>query len=119
MGTPKPVADPGNIEMVDLRDTDWTMMPRRPEALPPAQPSAVKRSTQSTWKRRYSAEHDQEFFENPETEEMVWELPENAVLEPLPKGWQRRFSAEHDKHYYANAASGESVWNVSEIEEAP
>ena len=104
-------------------------MPRRPEALPqaqpsavelpPAQPSAVERPTQSTWKRRYSEEYDKEFFENTESEEMVWELPENAALEPLPRGWQRRFSAEHDKHYYANEESGESVWNVSEIEETP
>ena len=119
MAAPKPVADPGNMEMIELRDTDWRMMPRRPEALPTAQPSAVERPTQSTWKRRYSEEHDKEFFENTESEEMVWELPENAVLEPLPRGWQRRFSAEHDKHYYANEASGESVWNVSEIEESP
>eukprot|EP00949_MAST-11_sp_MAST-11-sp1_P000929 g929.t1 len=119
MGAPKAVADVEPIEMVDLRDMDWTMMPRRPEPLRQAQPSAVDRPTQSKWKRRYSEEHDQEFFENTESQEMVWELPRDAVLEPLPKGWQRRFSAEHDKHYYANAASGESVWNVSEIEKAP
>ena len=117
MEAPRPVADPGNIEMVDLKNNDWKMMPRRPESLP--EQAQVQAQAQSRWKRRYSEEHDCEYFENTESEEMVWELPEEAVLEPLPEGWHRRFSTEHDKHYYVNDDLGESVWNVSEIEEAP
>ena len=116
MEAPRPVADPGNIEMVDLKDNNWKMMPRRPESLP--EQAQVHAQAQNRWKRRYSEDHDCEYFENTESEEMVWELPEEAVLEPLPEGWHRRFSTDHDKHYYVNDDLGESVWNVSEIEDA-
>ena len=96
--------------MIDLNDNDWTPMPQRPEPLPAQVPSR--------WKRRYSEEHDREYFENTESSNTAWELPEDAVLDPLPKGWHRRFSAENNKYYYANDDLGESVWNVSEIQDA-
>ena len=45
-----------------------------------------KQEIQSRWKRRYSVEHDREFYENTEPEDTVWEVPEGAVIQPLPKG---------------------------------
>ena len=101
--------------MLDLEDKTWKTMPKRP--LSSAQRS-TKPSTASRWKRRFSEEDNEEYFENPETEETVWELPENAVVEPLQKGWERRFSAEDGKHYYVNDDLDKSVWTVSEIEES-
>ena len=125
MGRPRPVADPGNIAMIDLGDNEWTMMPggssgqqRGPATAASSSSSAPTPNKINRWKRRYSQEDDDEYFEHVGTGEVSWAIPEGGVLEAdvLPKGWERRYSAEDKKYYYENEELGRTVWDADEID---
>ena len=124
MGRPRPVADPGNIAMIDLGDKEWTRMPggsggqqRGAATAASASSSAPTPNKNKRWKRRYSQEDDDEYFENVGNGEVSWAIPEGGVLEAdvLPKGWERRYSAEDKKYYYENEELGRTVWDADEI----
>ena len=116
MGRPRPVADPGNIAMIDLGDKEWTMMPGGSGG----QQRGAATANRNRWKRRYSQEDDDEYFENVEDGEVSWAIPEGGVLEDdvLPEGWKRRYSAEYKKYYYENEMEGRTVWDADEIDGA-
>ena len=122
MGTPEPVADPRNIEMIDLGDNEWRMMPggsdrpQRGEAAAAA--TAAPTRDRNRWKRRYSEEHDDEYFENVEDGGVSWSIPEGGVLEDdvLPEGWKRLYSEEDNKYYYQNEEEDRRVWDADEID---
>ena len=73
------------------------------------------------WTKRISQEYDRPYFENLETGETSWDLPDGAHVmgEDLPKGWEVRYSSEDKRIYYANDDDDKTVWNLSEVERAP
>ena len=127
MGRPRPVADPGNLEMIELRDMDWTPMPgdsdgqqRGAATATAASSTGASAPNRNRWKRRYSQEDDDEYFENVNDGEVSWAIPEGGVLQDdvLPEGWKRSYSAEDKKYYYENEEDGRTVWDADEIDGA-